>query len=339
MSTIVDPEIGRYAPDTRNQRSFPHQRLSAFGPALALLAVTVIFAAINPSFLTPGNVVTILDQAAIPMVLAMGMTFVIIMGCIDLSVEGVMATSGLTYVLLSLNTTNSNDLGAAAMLIALVLGACFGVVAGMIHTRLRVPTFIVTLGLWYVGLGIATLEYGDAVTQLRDPALVGWISATSLGITNSSLIALAFVVLGVVLSKWTRFGRYAYAIGDNEEIAGQSGVPVNRYKIYIFAFAGVCAAAAGIIGSLRLGAGVVEVGSGQVFFTVAAVVVGGTLLSGGRGGVLRSFVGVLLLTVINNGLVLSGVNPNIQQALFGIIIIAAVVITSYRSRSRLRVVK
>lgn len=339
MSTIVDPEIGRHAPNTRNRGSFRHQRLSAFGPALALLAVTVIFAAMNPSFLTPGNVVTILDQAAVPMVLAMGMTFVIIMGCIDLSVEGVMATSGLTYVLLSLNTTNSNNLGIAAMLIALVLGACFGIVAGLIHTRLRVPTFIVTLGLWYVGLGIATLEYGDAVTQLRDSALVGWISATSLGITNSSLIALAFVVLGVVLSKWTRFGRYAYAIGDNEEIAGQSGVPVHRYKTYIFAFAGVCAAAAGIIGSLRLGAGVVEVGSGQVFFTVAAVVVGGTLLSGGRGGVLRSFIGVLLLTVINNGLVLSGVNPNIQQALFGIIIIAAVVITSYRSRSRLRVVK
>src|SRR5688572_29804812 len=98
MTAIVDPEIGRHKPAATERRHIRHQKLSALGPALALLVVTVVFAVINPSFLTPGNVVTILDQAAVPMVLAMGMTFVIVMGCIDLSVEGVMATSGLTYV-------------------------------------------------------------------------------------------------------------------------------------------------------------------------------------------------------------------------------------------------
>lgn len=339
MSTTIDAPASTGRPRRAQPGHGRTRKFSSYGPLGALVVVSAIFALINPSFLTPANAVTILDQAAVPLVLALGLTFVVLIGCIDLSVEGVMAASGLTFALLSLNTTNANNWGFAAALVALALGVASGILVGLVHTRLRVPSFIATLGFWYIGLGLATLLYGGSVTQLTDTTLVAWISASPLGITNSSAIAMAAALFCLALSRWTRFGRYAYAIGDNEDVARLSGVPVNRFKIYIFAFSGLCAAAAGIMGTLRLGAGVVEVGSGQVFFTVAAVVVGGTMLSGGRGGIGQSIVGVLLLTVVNNGLVLSGVTPNVQQAVFGIIIIAAVITAGLRRRDRLKVVK
>ena len=147
------------------------------------------------------------------------------------------------------------------------------------------------------------------------------------------------VALGLALTRWTSFGRYAYAIGDNEKVAAVAGVPLRRFKICILMFSGACAAIAGVIATVRLGAGVVEVGSGQLFFSLTAVVVGGTVLSGGQGGVGRSAIGVLLLTVLNNGLILSGVDPSIQQAVFGVVIIMAVVVMAFRQRSIVRVVK
>ncbi|MFI0821924.1 ABC transporter permease [Streptomyces sp. NPDC021098] len=326
--------------DASRLRGLQGDRLRGLGPLMALVVVGVVFAVLNPStFPTGDNLLTILDQAAVPLILAMGATFVILMGSIDLSVEGVMAASGLTFVLLTANTTNSNDLGPLAVVIALSLGLAFGLIIGAIHARLRVPSFIVSLGFWYIGLGMATVMYGDAVTQLRDSALTRWISGTPLAVSNSFLVAVVVVVAAHLLARYSTFGRDTYAIGDNEQVASLAHVPISRVKIMVFGFAGLCSGLAGVIGSLRLGAGVVEVGSGQVFFTIAAIVVGGTVLSGGKGGVLYSVVGVLLLTVINNGLVLSGVNPNVQQAFFGLIILAAVLVTGLRRRSILGVVK
>jgi ribose transport system permease protein len=315
-------------------------RAGTFGPLLALIAVAVVFAALNPTtFPTVENLRAILDQAALPMILAMGATFVILMGCIDLSVEGVMATAGLTFVLLSANTVNSMDLGFGAAIIALLAGALFGLLNGLIHTRFRIPSFMASLGLWYVGLGVATLLFGSTVPSLQNKGVSQWASATPLGASNAFILALVIAVLAVLVERFTRVGRYSLAIGADEGLARISSVPVARFKVYIFVLAGLCSAIAGVIGTARLGVGIVEVGSGQLFFTTAAVVVGGTLLSGGKGGVVRSVIGVLLLTVINNGLVLSGVDPTVQQAIAGIVIVSAVVVTGLRSRERLRVVK
>jgi ribose transport system permease protein len=314
--------------------------LSAASPLAAVVAVAILFSVITPeSFLTAGNLRTVLDQAALPLILAMGATFVILLGAIDLSVEGVMATSALTFVLLSNNNVNSLDLGIAAPVIAVAAGCLLGALTGMIHTRFKVPSFMVSLGVWYIGLGIATVLFGNQVPQLTDSADRDWASAAPLGISNAFVLALVVVALAAAASRWTRFGRYAFAIGADEDIARISSVPVNRYKIYIFAAAAICSGLAGVVGSARLGVGIVDVGSGQLFTTIAAVVVGGTLLSGGQGGIFRSFCGVLLLTVINNGLILTGVSPNIQQAVSGLVIVLAVVVTGLRSRSRLRVVK
>jgi ribose transport system permease protein len=314
--------------------------MSSLLPLIAVVVVAAVFAIISPNaFLTAANVRTIADQAALPLILAMGATFVILMGGIDLSIEGIMATSSLTFVLLSANSSTSINLGLGAAAIALLSGALIGLVTGIVHTRLRAPSFMVSLGVWYIGLGIATVLYGNQVPQLTDAAQKSWVSATPFGVSNGFAVALVVVLLSAALSRWTKFGRFALAIGADEELARLNSVPVARYKTYIFMFAGVCSALAGIIGSSQLGVGTVSIGRGDLFFTIAAVVVGGTLLSGGRGGVFRSFCGVLLLTVINNGLVIVGTSPDIQQTISGLVIVATVVVTGLRYRARLRVVK
>jgi ribose transport system permease protein len=340
MKTIANTGLSATARSALSPRRGNHEAFARFGPAAATAVLIVVFAALNPGeFLSIANVSAILDQAAVPLIVVTGLTFVVVMGSVDLSVEGVMAASGLTFVLLAANSSDSVGQGLIALVVALVIGLCFGAANGLIHTRLRVPSFILTLGTWYIGIGVASVLYGDAATTLGTSSLVGWLGGKTLGLSTAFWIAVFAVVLGLVLTRWTALGRYAYAIGDDEQTAAMAGIPVQRFKIYVFIFAGLCSALAGVIGVVRLGAGVVEVGSGQLFFTLTAVVVGGTALAGGQGGVGRSIVGVLLLTVINNGLVLSGVNPSIQQALFGIVIIIAVVATAIRQRTITRVVK
>lgn len=138
---------------------------------------------------------------------------------------------------------------------------------------------------------------------------------------------------------FTRLGRFSYAIGDSEEISKGNGIPVLRYKLYVFLVAGACSAVAGVLASLQLGAGAATIGGGTLFVTIAAVVIGGTSLGGGKGGILRTAIGVLMLTVLNNGLILSGVSPNIQSAVSGTVLIAAVLVATWPHRSRLRIVK
>ncbi|MFE7423729.1 ABC transporter permease [Rhodococcus sp. NPDC057529] len=311
-----------------------------YGTAIATLAAVIVFTILNPGeFLSRGNLLTIIDQMAIPLIIICGLTFVVLAGSVDLSIEGVMAAAGLTFVLLSGDSSNAIDLGFAAVIVAVLVGLLFGLVNGLIHTKLRIPSFILTLGTWYVGLGVASILYGSSAPTLEGSPTVDWLAGETLGLSHACWIAIVMVGSCLSLVKWTAFGRYSYAVGNDEKGAEVAGVPVRRFKVYFFAFAGVCSATAGIIGSVRLGAGLVEVGSGQLFFALTAVVVGGTALAGGQGGIGRSVVGVLLLTVLNNGLVLSGADPSIQQALFGIAIIVAVGAAAFRQRSITRVVK
>lgn len=310
------------------------------GPLVALAVVIVILSVLRPStFLTWENFRAITDQASIPLILAMGASFVLLMGCIDLSIEGVMATAALIFVLLSANSVSSLDLGIGAPLIALLAGAVMGLLTGLIHTVFRVPSFMVSLGMWFIGLGIATVLFGDSVPQLTGELTRSWASASPFGVSNAFVVAVIFVFLAKFVSDNTSMGRFTYAVGADESIASLNAVPVNRYKVYVFALAGFCSALAGVIGSSRLGVGVVDLGSGQLFQTIAAVVIGGTLLSGGRGGVINSVCGVLLVVVINNGLILMGVSPVFQRAVSGLVIVLAVVATAFNQRSRLRIVK
>lgn len=306
-----------------------------------LVGLVVVFSLLNPkAFPTVANLNTILNQAAIPMIIGVGATFVVLMGSIDLSVEGIMGASGMAFVLLSANSRNDINLGIGAFFIAIAMGAGLGLATGLIHTRLKVPSFIVSLGMWYVGLGIAAVLFGqEMIPFLGNQAAVAWPTATPLGVPNSFLVALAVLVLGLLMERFTRLGRFPYAIGNNEAIAVTTGIPVARFRLYVFTLAGGCSALAGVMGSLSLGAGAANVGVGTLFLTLAAVVIGGTPLSGGKGGVLRTLVGVLILSTLYNGLILSGVDPNVQSGVSGVVIVCAVIAAGWSSRARLRVVK
>ncbi|SDQ61901.1 ABC transporter permease [Quadrisphaera sp. DSM 44207] len=316
-------------------------RLRSLGEVGALVLLVAVFWVLNPgSFATLANLRTILDQAALPLVVGVGATLVILMGSIDLSVEGVMGAAGMTFVLLSANSRGTADLGPWAFVAALAVGAVLGLLSGLVLTRLRVPSFIATLGMWYVGLGIATLLFGRAsIPFLADEALVAWPTRTLLGLPHSFWLAALVVLLGAAVARYTRLGRSAYAIGDNEQVARDNGVPVLRYKVLVFTAAGVCSALGGVLASVTLGAGSATVGIGTLFLTIAAVVIGGTSLGGGRGGVLRTALGVLLLVVLNNGLILSGVSASIQSGVSGAVLVLAIVAAAWPHRSRLRVVK
>lgn len=304
---------------------------------LLLIALVMVF--INPQFLTPSNLSSIAQQAAVPAVIAVGLTFVVLMGGIDLSVEGVMAASSVTMALLVANNQTGFDMGFLGIVIAVLVGAGIGLLAGGSVAVLRVPSFIVTIGTWQIGLGVAQVLFGGSPAQIEDTVVRTSVNGYVLGMPGLVWVALGIILLGLGLQRLTRFGRYAYVIGDSAEIAVQSGVRVKRYRIAAFVVCGACVAIAAVLATGRGGVGDVSIGSGLLFTTIAGVVIGGTYLTGGRGGVLHSVAGVLVVVAISNAMVLGGVNPYIQQAVQGLVVIAAAVATLWHARARLRVVK
>ncbi|MFW0797548.1 ABC transporter permease [Gordonia sp. CPCC 205515] len=311
----------------------------SLGPLVALVALCVIFSFTADSFFTVGNFNAIVQQAAIPLILAMGATLVVLIGSVDLSIEGVMAASGLTFVLLAANSVNGNNLGLWAVLLAIGVGALFGLVNGVLHAIARVPSFLVTLGTWFIGLGVATVLFGTTTPQLADAGLTEWAQGAWLGIPIIVVFAVVALFITLFICKFTPLGTHTYAIGGDEAISKVTGINVSRTKVILFTIAGIMSGLGGVLATIRLGVGDVGVGSGNLFLTLSAVVVGGTLLSGGRGGPLHSLVGILLLVVLGNGLLLSGASPYVQQGAQGVIIVAAVIATGWPARNRLRVVK
>ncbi len=313
--------------------------LRSLGPLLGVAVCFVLFSFINPTFATASNIEAILDQSAVLMVVSMGLTFVVLLGSIDLSVEGVMAVGALCVALLVKNDRSHFDLGYVGILLAVSTGTCLGLINGVLNTFLGLPSFMTTLGTWSVGLGIASLLVNPSTPAVVDPSLLAWGRRLSLGISPLVFIAAATVALGYVLQRYTRLGRYAYAIGGSEEIARQSGIRVRFYKCMVFALAGTFYGLAGVMTSASLASGVVKASNGYLFSSIAALVVGGTLLTGGRGGVLHSVIGVFLIVVISDGMVLVGVDPFSQKAVQSLIIVSVVAAATWHARHQLRVVK
>lgn len=309
-------------------------------PALAvLILIALVMLAVNPSFLSLGNLQTLAIQSAVPAVLAVGITFVVLMGGIDLSIEGVLGASGMTTAVLLLNDRNDNDLGLLAVAASMALGAALGALSGFSVAFLRVPSFIVTIGTWQIGLGIAQLLFAGKPPRIQDSGFLGFSIDRILGLPVLVWTAIAVVLIGVWLQRFTRFGRYAMVVGGGEDIARLSGIAVRRIRVYGFVISGLCGGLAGAMATARTGVGDVGIGTGQLFITIAGVVIGGTLLTGGRGGVLHSVVGVIVMAALANAMVLAGVSSFIQQAVLGAIVVIAATTTMWRLRARLRVVK
>ena len=310
------------------------------GLIVAVLVLIVIFSILNPRFGSIENLQNVLYQASVPLIIVVGATLVIQMGSIDLSVEGAMGAAGMAWILLSANTRQDTDIGAWAWVVAIGIGVGLGVLSGVIHAKLKVPSFVVTLGTWYVGLGIAILLYGnDMLPTITNEVLARWPSRETLGLPNSFWLAAVVILCGVLLSNYTAFGRGVLAVGNNETIARASGMSVDRIKIAAFAIAGCLSGLAGILATMQLGSGSPDIGFGQLFIVIPAAVIAGTALGGGEGGVMRSVLGVFLLLILNNGLVLAGVDPDFQQGVFGTILILAIVAVAWPERGRLKVAK
>lgn len=307
------------------------ETLVAVTPVLGLLVITVFFTIANPRFLSGPNIINILRQSSILFVLIIGQTFIILSGALDLSVEGTMALSGIIAALLVVNDRNANDFGLLAVLVAVSAGVLMGLANGLIHVKARIPSFMVTLGTWFIGLGLAVLIFQGRNFLIRDKAFLSLYQGRVAGLPVPVIIALGCVAVGWFLERFTRFGRHTYAIGGGEDLSRMSGINVDRHKILLFALAGLFFGIGGVLSSARLAQGTGLIGS-YLFPVVAAVVVGGTSISGGAGGVLRSVVGVLFVVAVGNGMVMMGLHPFAQWAIQGMVFVVAVFFTLDRSK-------
>lgn len=289
--------------------------------AWMLLAVCVVLAIASPVFATSGNLLNVALATSVTALLAAGQTFVIILAEIDLSVGAVLGFSAAITAL-----TLRHQSTVTAIVVGLLVGAAAGLVNGLLVTKTRMPSFIATLATMSV-LGGLTLQLSQGnPIAVTDYAFQNIGQARVAGIPAPVwIMALVFIGFGVLLAR-TRFGRYVYATGDNAEAARLSGIAVDRVKILAFVISGVLAALAGFIVSARLSTAEPTAGTGLELEAIAAVIIGGTSLAGGRGDLVGTIVGALILGVIDNGMNLLDVSPFLQSVVKGLVILFAVLL-------------
>ncbi|RWO32873.1 MAG: ABC transporter permease [Mesorhizobium sp.] len=317
---------------------------------IALIAVLIFFSIAAPNFLSAANLILMSKHVALNAFLAMGMTFVIITGGIDLSVGSIVGLCGMVAGYLVLNgidlqvgyTIYFNVFEIA--LITLAVGILIGAVNGLLITRLNVAPFIATLGVLYVARGLALLS-SDGRTF---PNLVGKpdLGTTGFGFLGAgrllglpvSIWILVVVAVGAAyLAKYTPLGRHIFAVGGNERAARISGVRVNMVKMFVYMFSGFCAAVVGLIISSELMASHPATGESFELNAIAAAVLGGTSMSGGRGTIGGTIVGAFVIGILSDGLVMMGVSSFWQMVIKGLVIIVAVVVDQAQRRLQSRV--
>jgi ribose transport system permease protein len=312
-------------------------RWRRWAPVAVLVALCILIRIFSPNFLSMSNLIGLLNSASIPLVLSMGATFIILMGSIDLSIEGVVAVTAVLVSLLVENDVSSYSIGLFAVPIAVLVGGAMGFANGLLHVKLKTPSFMTTLGVGFAGIGIATTVLGGFTARISDPNIRFLSLGRILGLPVAAWIAFAAVLLSLLFQERTRLGRWLYAIGTDEMTARHAGIPIERTRILAFTIAGLFYGLAGVLSVAQFGQGHALISQGRLFTTVTAVVVGGTALSGGVGSVLNSVIGVFVVTILANGMILMGVAPYVQQGVQGLLIIVAV--TLALDRSRLDVVK
>jgi ribose transport system permease protein len=309
-------------------RIVAQELLGRFGVLLGLIVVVVVFSIMSPIFLSAGNLTNILVQSSTNAVIAAGMTFVILSANIDLSVGSVLALSSV------LGAAFIADGGPIwlGVLLMLIAGAAGGLLNGFTVGYLGFPAFIVTLAtMWLFRGGAYVFTNGQAVTGLpRDFRILA--TGDIAGIPYIVLLMIVvYTVCHLALSS-TTFGRQVYAVGDNKEAARLSGVNVKRITAAVFVISGLLAALGGVVLTSRLFSGQPVAGITFELSAIAAVVIGGTSLSGGKGGILGTLVGAIFIATLLNGLVILNVASFWQQLIMGLVVLAAVGIDQYRKR-------
>lgn len=304
----------------------PMERLRTYFPFFVLVIVCIGFAIFSDQFVSARNFETVLRQTAVLSIAAMGGTFVILMGSIDLSVGSVVGLSAVVVAYMM------QYFGIIAIPSGLIVGGVLGALVGFVYARLKVPSFIVTLGLLVAGHGMMLHITEGRPIMVRDE-FMRWIgSGDILGVPTIVLIAVVAFAIAYVIQNHTALGRSIVAIGGGEVVSQRSGIPVDRVKVMTFALAGLYSGLAGIVLASRMGAGSPTAGTGLELDVIAAVVIGGTPLTGGMGGVAGTIVGALIIAVLSNGLNLAGVSSYTQLIIKGAVLVAAVIISIDRKK-------
>ncbi|MEA5622267.1 ABC transporter permease subunit [Nostoc sp. UHCC 0251] len=331
MSQTVRPPAKKSAthPVSSSQRSIS-TLLEVAGILPILVIICILFAFLSPNFLTGSNIVNILRQASINIVLATGMTFVILTGGIDLSVGSILAVSAVFALLVSLLPA----LSWAAVPAALLAGLFLGLLNGALITFLDVPPFIVTLGSLTALRGVAYL-LAKGTTLINQDINFAWVGNSYVGpLPWIVIIALLTVIVSWFVLRQTVLGVQIYAVGGNERAARLTGIKVNRVLLFVYGISGLMAGLAGIMSSSRLYSASGLLGQGYELDAIAAVILGGTSFTGGIGTIGGTLLGALIIAILNNGLTLLNLSYFWQLVVKGLVIILAVMIDRLRRRSR-----
>jgi|HubBroStandDraft_3_1064219.scaffolds.fasta_scaffold07110_2 ribose transport system permease protein len=297
-------------------------------PLVSIVALVIYFTAVNPLFFSASNALNIGRQSSVLLLVSLAETVVILIGSIDLSV-GALVT--LTGILTALTVDTLGAFGGG--LVGVAAGAFVGLANGLLVTMLRVPSFLVTLGMLSILSGVTNqISQGQSILFANTllPSLVN--NAPVFGVPNVIWFGLGATAILTIVAFKTKLGRYLYALGGGEVVAAHAGVPVTLYKVLAFVLSGAICGFSGVMLTGQVGAGTPTAGSGLLLNSIAAVVMGGTALSGGIGGPHRTLLGVLVIAILTNGMDVTEVNSFTQDIVKGAVIILAVSLTIDRSK-------
>ena len=297
--------------------------MGRFGVLFGFIILVIVSTILNPRFLTSTNILNVVRQISIFGIIAIGQTFVILIGGIDLSVGSILA------LVVVLTGGYLPELGIfPTILMGMVVGTVMGSINGFGVTKGNVQPFVMTLGMLGIARGLAFLYTGGMPIPVLDPDFLFIGNGYFLGVPVPAIIFVSLVILATLVLKYTPFGRYVYAIGSNSEAARLSGIKVDRVKTIVYAICGLSSAIAGVVYASQLAVAPPIAGEGYELDAIAAVVVGGADMFGGEGGMFGTFLGAAIIGSLSNILNLTGVNPFVQKLAKGVLIIAAVIVKS-----------
>ncbi len=328
----------------RGLASFLRSQMRNIAPFLTLIFLSAFFAFASPSFATLDNLGNILTQVSVTGIIAVGLTFVILCAEIDLSIASIANVTGIAVAYFTLqesyvNIANVPLSGAAAILLAILLCALLGLVNALGLTVIGIPSFIMTLAMMQIAAGISALLVRGQIAY-KVPDLISTLGSGAIGGIPWIVIVAALMLLGghLVLT-YTRFGRYVYMVGGNREAAEYSGLNVKLILGAVMVISAVCSGIGGMLGVAHFGSAQQNEFDTYLLDSIAAVVVGGTSLFGGRGGIGNTIVGLFVLGVLNNGLDHVNIDSFLKILIRGLILLAALVINVYAQRLREKAVE
>ena len=299
------------------------------GVLMVLVGICVILSIASPTFMRAQNIINIIRQMTEIGIMSIGMTLVIVCADIDLSIGSTYGASAMIAALL----IKSGTAPGVAFIVSLLIGALIGFINGFLSTKAKMPAFIVTLGTMQIGRSIAyAVSNGKSISAFSDSAVSSWVfkMGNNIGpIPIQIFIMISLYIVAYIMMKKTRFGFEIYATGGNKRAAKLAGINTDRTKIISFIIMGVLAAVAGMISIAYLKSVPTTAGSGREMDVIAAVILGGTSMTGGRGSILGTFLGAAIMAIVKNGMVLLSVPAFWQSGFIGIIIIAAVLMDTF----------